>query len=182
MRLKSIPLIFALAISVIVLLGTPAKGDNFTFSFTSPPVGGGNIPGTVTGEILGLTNNTTGPAAQVLIESYPSYYGSALGTLPVDVTLWATQYSNTFTEAGGVVTAAAYGAYRPGVPSASLFYLTNWSGCALLEIGSYVTVNCDGISGANIAPLTSSPVPEPSTLVLALTGVVGLIGRLRRKV
>ena len=44
------------------------------------------------------------------------------------------------------------------------------------------TKSCTGLTGLHIEPLTSSPVPEPSTLVLALTGVVGLIGRLRRKV
>jgi hypothetical protein len=146
LRLNCIRLIFALALSGIVLSGTSANADDFSFTITNTD---GNVSGTVTGEILGLTDNSTGPATQVLIESYPAAFASIVGPGPIDATQFFTQLENSFTEVNGVVTAGTFG----GFPS------------------------------ANIQPLTSSvsQVPEPSTLLLTLTGVVGLVGRFRKK-
>jgi hypothetical protein len=54
----------------IVFSGTYANADNFTFSFTGTIGINGNVPGTVTGEIVGLPHNGIGPASQVIITSY----------------------------------------------------------------------------------------------------------------
>jgi hypothetical protein len=62
---------FALMISGIVLAAGPASADDFSFSFTNDI---GNVAGTVTGEILGLTDNSTGAATDVIIESFPSAF------------------------------------------------------------------------------------------------------------
>ena len=55
---------------VLALASTPGHALSFDFSFT----GGGDIPGTVTGEIDGLQDNATGPATAVFINSAPAFY------------------------------------------------------------------------------------------------------------
>jgi hypothetical protein len=190
-------MVFALAISGIVLFGASAKGDDFTFSFTEP-IGAGSTPGTVTGEILGLTNNTTSAAAQVLIESYPAAIASVLGLAPIDATLWNWQIENSFTEVGGIVTQGGFYGIdcltRYGCEG-DVFALGTTTDSGNYNIifapyppgvfdAYYATAAAGGFASANIQPLGSSPqpprVPEPSTLGLVLTGLVGLMGGLRR--
>jgi hypothetical protein len=52
---------------------------DFTFSFSNTV---GNVAGTVTGEIFGLTDNATGPAQEVEVLTYPAGLGMNLGTPP----------------------------------------------------------------------------------------------------
>jgi hypothetical protein len=62
--------------------------------------------GTVTGEIFGLTNNSTSAASEVIIDSYPTFPSnpSNLGPAPINVTAWAYQIYNLFTESDGAIT------------------------------------------------------------------------------
>jgi len=101
--------IFALAIAGIVLLGPTARADNFSFSFTNTL---GSVPGTVTGEILGLTNNSTSAATQVIIESFPSALNPSFSP-PIDATLWAEQDENSFDEEAGVIVSGGFQAVEP---------------------------------------------------------------------
>ena len=121
--------IITLAISGIVLLGTSAKADTFDFSFTNtnPP---GNVSGTVTGEIiLPGTNNYSGAATEVIIESFPSGLNSDLGAAPIDASLWDTQISNSFTEIGGVITSAGFNANQvAGQPLFDQLYIGSGNG------------------------------------------------------
>ena len=68
MHVKSLARTLALAVAVIGFIASPAKADNFLFSFTN---NAGNTSGTVTGEIFGLVNNSTGPATEVEILTIP---------------------------------------------------------------------------------------------------------------
>jgi hypothetical protein len=162
-----------------LFFSTSAKADDFSFSFTNTL---GDVSGTVTGEILGLTNNATGPAAQVLITSFPSGLDSDMGPAPIDATLWVKQYVNTFTETNGEVTAAEFAAD----PGNNIDILEiDYYGYNSLEIygspvGALFVETDGGLAAANIQPLDPVPTPEPSTLGLAFTGLVGLIG-LHRK-
>lgn len=182
-RLKSMRLILALAISGIALSSVSAKADDFSFSFTNTVWYA--VPGTVTGEILGLTNNATGPAAEVLITSFPSGLNSVLGSGPINAMLWDQQYQNSFTESGGQVTAGGFWANDT---------INGWSQGAQLYIngdgGPYNFLNLDGtdalyvwgdngLAAANIKPL-GTPTPEPSSFLLAL-GFAGVLGAFRRK-
>jgi hypothetical protein len=186
LRLNCIRLIFALALSGIVLSGTSANADDFSFTITNTD---GNVSGTVTGEILGLTDNSTGPATQVLIESYPAAFASIVGPGPIDATQFFTQLENSFTEVNGVVTAGTFGAYNPAWGSTFDELVINYGGQSTMQACSYPCYLYEyvstegGFPSANIQPLTSSvsQVPEPSTLLLTLTGVVGLVGRFRKK-
>ena len=63
-----------LTLALVLLTCIPAVDAatvNFIFSFTNST---GNVAGTVTGEILGLLNNSTCPATHVIIDSYPGAF------------------------------------------------------------------------------------------------------------
>ncbi len=164
MHLTSVTRTFALAISGIVLLSAYAKADNFNFSITNTI---GNVAGTVTGEILGLTNNSTGPASEVIIESYPVALISDFGNAPIIATLWNDQFENTFTETGGVITAENFWAEDVGGPPFAVLFINGdpeagllfngrlpGQGFNLLSLDGYqdLVYGPFGISGANITP------------------------------
>jgi hypothetical protein len=67
-------LLGAVAILVMLPWAYPANALTFNFSFSEAPIG------TVTGEIEGLTNNNTGPASAVIIDSFPAALGSVCST------------------------------------------------------------------------------------------------------
>jgi hypothetical protein len=179
-------LLIILTVLVVATIAPNAHADDFSFSFTNTD---GNLSGTVTGEILGLTDNTTGPAAQVLIESYPSAIASIVGPGPIDATLFYNQLANSFTETNGVVTAGEFAAYNPQ-PGILDELSINFDGETTMQVCGYPCYQSgyeyvdnypSGLSADNIQPLDPVSTPEPSTFELAFTGLMGLIA-LRRKV
>ncbi|MGD0950779.1 MAG: hypothetical protein ABSA52_25645 [Candidatus Binatia bacterium] len=169
----------------IALSGVPAWADNFRFSFTNDI---GNVPGTVFGEIRGLTNNTTGPATEVIITSFPAGLNSVLGSGPINATLWDQQYQNSFTETGGVVTGGGFWAEQTigGFGAGAQLYINGESNYNFLNLDGaddlYVYAD-DGLAAANIQPLLTSAAPTLSVSGLAMTvAVLLLIGiRSRRR-
>ena len=152
-----------------------AQADDFSFSFTNTV---GNVAGTVTGEILGLTDNSTGPAAQVIIESFPAGLNSVLGSAPIDVTSW-TVFNNSFTETGGQVVFADFDA-ETGVGT------SNFGGFEFNPVSGGSNLTLDGNQAFHVTTFGGlpadnfAPVPEPSSLGLAIAAV-GLIATLKRK-
>ncbi len=155
---------------LLVGIGAPsARADNFEFSFTNTI---GTVAGTVTGEILGLTNNgAPGPASDVIITSYPRLFYSepGLGTPPVDTASWLIS-SNLFTESGGAISAACFVANIDedtfALSTSSLCY--NFGG----ELDSFSPPGGDVLV---LSPPVFSPmvaIPEASTGGLMLIGVV----------
>ena len=69
MKLKYLSALMTVIPYMILSAGKAQAGPllDFTFSFTDTT---GGVSGTVTGEILGLSDNSTGAATDVLIESH----------------------------------------------------------------------------------------------------------------
>lgn len=146
-----------------------ARADDFTFSFTNTTQG--NVSGTVTGKILGLTNNSTGPAAQVIITSFPAGLNSVLGSAPITATSWDQQYQNSFTETNGVVTGGGFWAEDTigGNPVGAQLYINGESNYNFLNLDgadALYVYGANGLAAANITPLAS----PPPTSVPALPG------------
>jgi len=163
-----------------------AHAINFEFSFTSTNPHPGTVPGTVTGRIIGLSDNSTGAASQVLIDSFPSDLNSVVGPAPIDATLWNTQRQNEFVVLNGQVIGGGFWAdhwvvgLRPIY--AQLFINGGFLSSNFLNLDRRVErwVWADtGLTAANIVPLAA--VPEPSALVLLGLGMAGL-GLSRRRI
>jgi hypothetical protein len=110
MRKQILTLLGAGLIGVMHPAAAQATLLDFTFSFsgTLPP---GNVAGTVTGEIFGLTEGATSSATNVIVDSYPA--GLEPPSPPQTVTRSTGGASNTFTvNSTGDITAANYEALR----------------------------------------------------------------------
>jgi hypothetical protein len=151
---------------------------NFTFSVTGIDNGGGSIiGGTFTGEVFGLTVNSTSSASSVVIQSIPAGMNNLVSP-PINATLWGTQEYNSFTVSGGQIVGGGFWAeqtingnsqgyqlYLNAPPSVGNNFLN------LDGTDSTYVWGADGLAAANFVPAVSS-VPEPASLGLAITGAL----------
>jgi hypothetical protein len=169
---------FILASAGIALFGACAQADNFDFTFT------GSL-GTVTGEIIGLTNNTADQkATEVEIFTEPAGLDFPSGTLTP--TSWTDPDDNSFTEEGGVITASNFSAEEgTGCPfhCASSFQLSTggFFSSASLENG-YADDSLPYFGTIKFtAVTTTSAVPEPTSVVLLSTLLLLAVALVVRK-
>jgi hypothetical protein len=169
-------------LGMILCEGTAQASLTYTFSFTDTT---GTVPGTVTGEILGLSDNSTGPATGVLIESWPTALNSDLFTSytsPIDTSLWPIENANTFTVSGGEITAAAF-----AVDDGDFDFFTLGTGCNLPSsecgnaFGNWSNAQWVGSASGDVTFSALSAVPEPSTFAYLALAVIALIVRARVK-
>ena len=184
MFMKKISL--GLALTLGMLAGS-ANALTFDFSFSNNPAWG-NIAGTVTGEIVGLTDNATSAASAVYIDTYPTGLNQ-FGTYsaPFDVLAWTGSVGeNSFTVANGVITGGHFDIYSANGINDQLYINSTCCGGAgtnFLDIGSNDSqyVWNDSGMGAGGVTFSAAAVPEPTSLALLGMGVVGVIVSRRRK-
>jgi hypothetical protein len=156
----------------------------FTFTGTVPP---GTVAGTVTGEIFGLTDNTTGQAAMnVVVDSAPA----GLGSIPMPFTIFTDPSPNSFTVSNDAITSASFSAI--GSASTGTFELDINSGIFNAfgnDQHDLFVRNTSGLAGVTFTPvavpaplLATGPVAASVTLLATgLATLWPLRRRLRRR-
>lgn len=151
--------------------------QQFEFSFSN--VNGG-VNGTVTGDLFLPDGDGTFGALSILIDSAPAALGytlpySVLTNMPIIVT-------NTFTVSNHVITAGTYASQN----STEAFTLNYFQLGSLLSIkgsGSASTGVQDGTNStlqySFVSPATATP--EPASMVVLLSGMIGLAAAARRR-
>lgn len=160
------------------LSSSPAAALDFTFTFSSDvtdPQVTNEVPGSVFGRILGLSDNATGAAAQVWIDGYTV---GGFSSVPTDAAAWSSLYNNTFTVSNGVIVGAMFhsdrsfnGSYDQLWINIPLGYNNGNTNYASTGVDNVISIwNNNGVNGVTFAPLGQGVVPEPSAWALLILG------------
>jgi hypothetical protein len=166
MRKQILTLLVAGLIGLMRPTASHAGPLDFMFSFSNTI---GNVSGTVTGEVFGLTDNATGPASNVVVDSYPA----ALGLPAPPLAFFTNILINSFTVTNEMIIAARYLADNTADTAGLILNSPPENGLAT-NSGTTV-INIDGFAGVTYTPL--QPVPEPSSVTVLGTGF-GLLAAL----
>ena len=168
----------------LLLFSSVAQADNFSFSFSNDPAFG-NMDGTVTGKIVGLTDNATSSATDVIIDSYPAsliQFGSY--STPVDVSTWTNSfvYENSFTLVNDQITGGAFSIVNSATNDVLLINSSLLGGGDnYLSIGSFNGSQVWDANAVGSTGVTFISTPEPSSLsFLLVAGLVAGLTALRR--
>ena len=174
---------FAVAALLVTALAAPARAatENVLFSFSDNP-SVGNVDGTVTGEIFGLTVNGTSSASDVVILSAPAGIPNQTGdSLPIDLLAdgWDLKGTisgdiNTFTtNALGQIVGGEFDSLSGSDDVGELQLFAGSSG--------FLSLDTDGdVVASSVAP-TFTPVTVPEPASLTALGIPAALALLRRK-
>jgi hypothetical protein len=167
----------AIFAATLIGAGRPAFADpllDFDFTFT----GSSNYPGTVSGEIEGLTNNATSRATAVFVTS-------ATISSPISSTYNTVHDAgsfNSFTVTNGVITAITFYANNASTYALVLGMAEGETKDEFVNFSiATVTENPDGLPGITFTPVAPSAVPEPGSLALFAPALLGIALFRRRK-
>jgi len=164
--------LWAVCAAFVVLMTPPAYAApqmNFDFSMTDTT---GNVSGTVTGEIFGLTANTTSSASSVEVFSWPAGMANP-DSVTTPLTLTGTPVDNSFTISSGALTAANY-----EISSADsnvqlrLDVGGTGSGPNAFTLNNFTN---EVQSGNGFSGVTYTPAPEPGSVAICLVGAAILL-------
>lgn len=176
MNLKQLQ-IMALSGCLALAASGQAQALDFTFNVTNTL---GNVSGSFSGIVYGLTDNATGPATDVVVTSFPASLDSVVGSAPIDFlgTDWMVK-TNSFTVTDGQITAGGFQSdYTVGEGYA---YLDLGSDDNALELdNNYYNAYIYTSSGIAKDNFNSYATPEPTTLALAGLGGAALLLRKRK--
>jgi hypothetical protein len=195
----------AVTAALVMLASSPSHALTFDFSFTNAS-GLGTDPGTVTGEIVGLSNNATSAATAVYIDSFPTAPFLLFGDGPFSLQLpEGTPFNvispfdqllyNSFTVSDDQITNAEFSAKIFSGDQNDGGTPTNTFGLGVPNYDppsyfTYVDLLSNGVIpnlsvGADIVSFTPIPPPTPLPAALPLfatgLGVIGLFVRRRRR-
>jgi hypothetical protein len=171
----------AIAAALLVGAASPALAVDVTFTFASDltdPNTSNAVAGTVSGRILGLTDNATSSATAVWIDSFS--VGGFSG-VPVDAVTWNFQDVNSFTLVGGVLTNASFHADNTGgldrlYLNINVGWPNGFTNYASVGVNNDISIwNNNGFRGVDYGA-----VPEPASWAMMITGF-GLAGAALRR-
>jgi hypothetical protein len=169
-----------LALFVAFTLQT-AHAEDFDFTFstlaTSSYTGGGLTPGTVTGELIGLSSNGTSTPNDVLLSGNPDHIQN--GDLFAQGWFFDNPSDTSFTVSNGAITAEDFVLFSP-TTNQELILGDPPQGAGDNLLINYIfdrgTGNFAGLDGVTFTPVD---VPEPGSFSTLLVGCViaGCAGR-----
>jgi len=182
--MKLVRLLKSAAAAVLGAASLAAHADLvFEWSFTNTI---GTVAGTASGKIYGLSDNSTGAATRVTIDSYPAGLDSIYAPGEIDTSLWDQHYSNSFTVSGGAITAASFWAQNTlaGFQQGSQLYI-NGSPFNFVNVDGndtrYVWAG-SGFQNVSFRQVESGgTVPEPMSLALVGLALAGAGAARRRR-
>jgi hypothetical protein len=155
-----------LAVTSALVLGGMMRANaatlDFDFSFS-------NALGTVTGEIEGLTNNSTGPASAVIIDSFPAALGTVCST-PCNTLAspWTGSPFNSFEVSNGDIVSADFSS-------------SSSNGHLQFQPPNNAVLIGPGGRLEGVATFTATPLPAALPLFATGLGALGLVGWRRKR-
>ncbi len=163
----------AIAAILMAVAVTAARAEDVMFSFS----GGISSPGTVTGELFGLSPNGTSSPTDVILLSNPD--GVQNGDL--SAMGWFNYYAsqNSFTTVNGVITAENFSLFSANTDDILLLGLPFDNASFNLLYDALTDLQTGNASGVDGVVFTAVDVPEPASFFTLLVGCVmaGCAGR-----